>query len=258
MNGTCKLCLRDGVELQRSHLLPAAIYRAIRGDIKDSNPNPWLITPNGAVQTSRQDWAHLLCLDCEQRFSKNGEQWVFKNGLKADGSFQLSSVLASKLPDASDPKSTTTKVYLASHIPEVDIPALTYFAASMFWRASVHPWKSDKTIPVKLGPYREAFRQYLMGLAAFPENTALWVVVRNGSEVNHVTHYPVSEKIKPHYTHRFPMPGFIFTLIVGQDIADTYRSPCFVRGNGNPLIVSGVLEQFVLDAVVKMLDRSRA
>jgi hypothetical protein len=223
----------------------------MRGDPSNGNPNPVLITPNAAVQTSRQDWAHLLCSDCEQIFSKNGEHWVFKNGLKADGSFKLASMLAATIPDISDSKSTSTKLYYAAGIPEINIAALTYFAASMFWRASIYPWTSDKRIPVKLGTYDEAFRLYLLGLAAFPESAALWVIVREKSEIDRLTHEPISEKINSVYNHRFSMPGFHFQLFVGKNIPDIYRKYCFVAGERNPLIVSGIVEPHLLKEAVK-------
>ncbi len=75
MIGQCKLCLKTGVELRDSHFLSAGIYRILRDD-NEKNPNPWLLTKDAAVQTSSQLKAHLLCHDCEQRFSKNGETWA--------------------------------------------------------------------------------------------------------------------------------------------------------------------------------------
>jgi hypothetical protein len=85
MIGTCKLCLRDGVELQRSHLLSAAVYRILRDDGVAPNPNPVLITPEGRVQSNQQQWAHLLCRSCEALLSRVGEDWVFRHGMKQDG-----------------------------------------------------------------------------------------------------------------------------------------------------------------------------
>ncbi len=78
-------------------------------------------------------------------------------------------------------------------MPEVNIPALTYFAASIFWRGSIHPWKSDGTRPVPLGPYEEPLRQYLLGEADFPEEMTLSVVVRMPSEISHFTYEPLGE-----------------------------------------------------------------
>jgi hypothetical protein len=93
MIGTCKLCFRDGVELQRSHLLSAAVYRILRDDGVAPNPNLVLITPEGRVQSNQQQWAHLLCRSCEALLSREGEDWVFRHSMKQDGSFVLAELL---------------------------------------------------------------------------------------------------------------------------------------------------------------------
>jgi hypothetical protein len=49
----CKLCLRKASQLEGSHFLSAGIYRTLR-DETEKNPNPWLLPPTTAVQTSRQ------------------------------------------------------------------------------------------------------------------------------------------------------------------------------------------------------------
>ena len=74
----CKLCLQSVAPLRDSHFLSAGIYRILRDD-NEKNPNPWVLSGKGAVQISRQMKAHLLCADCEQRFSKFGERWVLKH-----------------------------------------------------------------------------------------------------------------------------------------------------------------------------------
>jgi hypothetical protein len=53
MTGTWRLCQNEGVELQRSHVLSAAIYRILRDDGRTPNPNPVVFTPEGRVQSSK-------------------------------------------------------------------------------------------------------------------------------------------------------------------------------------------------------------
>jgi hypothetical protein len=166
MKGQCKLCLKEDVELQVSHFLPKGIYRILR-DANEKNPNPWIITNNSAVQTSWQMTAYLLCRSCEQRLSKNGECWVLRHCLRNDGKFILASILANKRPDISE-NTTETRIYFAAQIPEIDVAALSYFAASIFWRGSIYPWNEDRSARVKLGPFGEQFREYLMEQGAFP------------------------------------------------------------------------------------------
>ena len=136
MMGQCKLCLQPR-DLINSHFLPAGIYRRLR-DKNETNPNPWMLSREKAVQTSKQKTAYLLCSECEQRFSTLGEDWVLKHCLQEDGDFPLASILESKTQDVSSPRNPT-KLYYACSIPEIDKSALAYFAASIFWRGSVHP-----------------------------------------------------------------------------------------------------------------------
>ena len=258
MTGQCRLCLTEGVEFQASHFLPAAIYRAMRGGPNNGNPNPWEVTPNSAKQTSRQVKAPLLCRSCEQRLSRNGERWVFTNGLRNDGTFPLAAILASRDPVAYNPATSSTKVYHAAQIPEINIAALTYFAASMFWRGSVYPWKRDGTCPVPLGSYQEPLRQFLTGATGFPQDVTLSVVVREPSVIRHLTHEPLGEWRGDLFVSKFPMPGLAFSLSAGKVLPAAVHNTCFVRGAGNPIILSGVLEQSIFDEGVRMIGRGRS
>jgi len=235
--GKCKLCQRDGVTLQKSHFLPAGIYKILRED-GEKNPNAVLLTGSKPVQTSWQMTAHLLCQDCEQSLSKNGETWVLKHCLRKEG-FSLASILASRVPDVSS-EGTPTRLYYASRIPEIDASALAYFAASMFWRASIHPWKDDGTIPVELGPFREQFRLYLMGQGFFPTDCSLWLAIREGKEIDRLTYAPIGSRVGNFHVYRFPMPGLAFSLIVSKNIPDAHREKCFVHGPGNPIFVNPI------------------
>ena len=243
MTGQCKLCLQHK-NLQKSHFLPAGIYRILR-DEKEKNPNPWAISKKRTVQTSRQRTAYLLCQDCEQRFSKHGENWVLRHCLQRDGRHPLASILASKTPDRSTPE-IPTRVYYASNIHEISVPKLAYFAASIFWRGSIHPWNNDGSIPSRLGPFQEQFRQYLMGLQPFPKDCSLWLAIREGKEINGLTFAPVSQREGNFHVCKFPMPGLAFTLLTGKNIPANYREMCFVRGSGNPVIVTTVIENSLM------------
>lgn len=140
-------------------------------------------------------------------------------------------------------------------MPEVNVPALTYFAASIFWRGSIHPWRSDGTRPVPLGPYEEPLRQYLLGEADFPEAMTLSVVVRMPSEISHFTYEPFGEWRGLSFVAKFPMPGLAFGISAGPEIPEPMRMLCFVRGDGNPLIFTGELEKHIFEDGKKMLER---
>jgi hypothetical protein len=224
-------------------------------DPKSGNPNPWILTEDFAVQSSRQQTAWLLCADCEQRFSKHGERWIFRNGLKQDGTFPLATILDSRIPDVAGP-ANTTRIYHAAKIPEVNIEAIAYFAASMFWRASVYPWRTDGGYPLKLGPWEEAFRKYLMGEIEFPKDSTLMVIVRERSETDRISYSPVGRRHGTMHIHKFPMPGFAFTLSVSKHLDDWCHNLCFIRGAGNPLIITDTIEEGLISDSRRILVAS--
>src|SRR4051812_5447953 len=172
--GTCALCLTPNCQLQRSHFFPAAAYKHLR-EPTTKNPNPVWTGIKGAVQTSYQVQDYLLCFKCEQRLRSGGEDWVMQNCWHRDGAFPLQARLRAATPDAQTPR---TDFFCASKIREINVKTLSYFAGSIFWRASVHHWRtggSAASLYGSLGPYEEAFRQYLLGCASFPEHTVLQV-----------------------------------------------------------------------------------
>jgi hypothetical protein len=253
MVGQCKLCLKED-NLKESHFIPAGIYRRLR-DKNEKNPNPFFISNKKAVQTSKQKWAHLLCNDCEQRLNKDGENWVLGNCVQKDGSFPLMSVLASRSPDVSSPNNPT-KIYNASNIPEINISALAYFAASIFWRGSIYTWNNDGSIPVTLGPFQEQFRKYLLGLEDFPMHCSLLVIVREGKEADRITYgEPTGGRHGNVHRYNFAMPGLAFTLITSKNVPANFREKCFVRGSGNPVIVTTIIDKLLMDSLLNRLRK---
>lgn len=250
----CKLCLQPVPSLRDSHFLSAGIYRILRDD-NEKNPHPWVLSGKAAVQSSRQMKVHLLCAECEQRFSKLGENWALKHCLRKDGTFLLRSILSARTPNISAPPNPT-KIYYASGIPEINIEALSYFAASIFWRGSIHPWNDDGSIPVNLGPFQEQFRRYLMGQQAFPKDASLWVVVREGKEIDRLTYAPIGSRQGNFHAYKFPMPGLAFSMAVSKNIPANHRERCLVHGPRNPIIVTTLIDKLLVDEAVKMHQKS--
>lgn len=253
----CKLCQQSVPKLESSHYLPAAIYRGLReGNAK--NPNPVLLSRTRAVQTSTQLKARLLCQNCEQRFSTNGERWVFANFHHAGGAFPLAALLASRFPDATA-VGTSTKLYYADSIAGVDVAALTYFAASIFWRGAIYPWRDDGSVPVQLGPFfGEELRKYLMGLQPFPRKYfSLLVVVREGACIDRLAYAPVARRVGGLHSYRFVMPGFFFLLFVSKNLPVRVTEMCFAGGARNPLYVTDALEEHFFNEGVALLRRAK-
>lgn len=88
--GWCLLC-RNEAELQDSHFIPQGAHKRVRGDRR--NPHPIVIQSGKAVQSAAQTRAHLLCHDCEGRFSNNGENAFYRNCYRGSGKFRLLQVL---------------------------------------------------------------------------------------------------------------------------------------------------------------------
>src|SRR2546425_7684790 len=66
----CRLCLLSK-DLQDSHFLSKALYKIAR-----KRGGSVVKTPELFIEISNQVHDYLLCRDCEQLFSKNGEDYV--------------------------------------------------------------------------------------------------------------------------------------------------------------------------------------
>jgi hypothetical protein len=71
------------------------------------------------------------------------------------------------------------QVHAAAPISEIDVSKLTYFGASILWRASSHRWRSlkDEVPQLYLGKYTEELRSYLLGETPFPANIVILIGV---------------------------------------------------------------------------------
>src|SRR5438034_1097961 len=98
-DGLCALCCQAR-DLRVSHLLPKALYRLARDRVpaEGIGPDPLQITRETTIQTSAQITCRLLCDECEQRFSRNGEKVVIKECCRTKGEFILREKLRAETP----------------------------------------------------------------------------------------------------------------------------------------------------------------
>lgn len=166
--GTCALCLHEK-ELRRSHLLGRAIYVLNR----DGNADPVMITPQLITPTQRQIWRHLLCGDCEQRFSSHGESLIMRL-VQRKTEFALLDRLKLAVPFSVEPD-----VKFSGSAVGVDTEQLAYFALSVLWRSGVQQWRTlnQQTTGVSLGVFAEPIRTYLAGESGFPPGVVVVVIV---------------------------------------------------------------------------------
>lgn len=223
MLGTGKLC-RSEAELQDSHLLPKAAYRIIQ----KSDGEPPVVTKRAvSMHTNEQVRDYVLCRDCEQRFSEKGEQWVMEHCFRNEAGFKLKALIDSSKPLFEN----TLTVYSATAIVKIDLDKLTYFAASVLWRASVHNWMSgkDRIRRLYLGKYTEELRRYLLGETAFPKNGVIWVSVIPEQNLWCAATPPYGERMNECWQYRFPFLGVFFTIFLGARIDPLIRQMCSLR-----------------------------
>lgn len=223
----CGLC-REPKELQRSHYLAAGFYKRMRGD--ETQRDPILLGDARALPSSKQVRDHLLCADCESRFSTRGEAWVLANCSQPDGVFPLRDALRGLAPVGA---TASVKAFAGTAI---GVEQLAYFAVSVFWRGAAHDWPplvgKQRPPRLDLGPYEERFRQFLLDEGPFGEGAALLIFVsalRAGVQSN-IGSFPQRYSRTPRYReYRFFVPGLTFQLFTGQGLPPGLRGCCSVR-----------------------------
>jgi hypothetical protein len=235
--GTCPLCRTKNVPLCRSHLeFPRFVYKALRDENNATNKNPIHITHDGVEQTQRQNWRHLLCRVCEnERFNALGERHVARISLKTVGSFLLMDMIRDRL-QKSDGR---TRYYDATN---TDVPhqQLVYFALSMLWRSIfIH----EPRTPIRLGPYEETIRGYLLG-GPPPPDVSVHVIVRNTLPLTQTSHSMyLRAKGQVGRVYALSIPGMTFQITLGKHRDDVTRTGCLLHGEQKLILESLVIEE---------------
>ncbi len=178
VHGVCKLCLRDDLDLLDSHYLPKRVYSMNMAKTL-KNPNPVTLAHGQAKQISDQLRGHTFCAECENRLSKNGEQWVLAHMPKDyKEPFPLQDALIPAKPAIIG---DNINIYEGRKLAAFDMDQLIYFGMSVFWRGACREWKSSKGAvapSVDLGEHYEPIRKFLLG-GPFPQNVHIVVLIHN-------------------------------------------------------------------------------
>jgi hypothetical protein len=145
-------------------------------------------------------------------------------------------------------------IFSGTEVQDVDIGRLCYFAASVFWRASVHRWGGEEYID--LGPiYTEQFRCFLLNEDDFPGNAVLVIHVSNADKPMEGAFPPTGGKVlgTPYHQYTFFLPGMLFTLVVGGRIPSQLRTICAVRSPKRLLFLSDKVQKVFESTAVEML-----
>jgi hypothetical protein len=165
--GPCKLCLRNNQALQKSHLIPAAMFRIIR---KSQGSEPVFMTAKRIRTSSRQVTAHELCWDCEQEFRAKGEDWMATQVFQGN-TFPLLNRFKYAMPDFEQPDHAAYSGAACG----IDVETIVYFGTSVLWRASLRPWTIGpaETTTLDLGRNQELLRKYLNGESGYPPGVVI-------------------------------------------------------------------------------------
>jgi hypothetical protein len=214
-----------------------------------------MITWDNRQQTSRQAVRCLLCTDCERRFDRDGENWVLSQCYRGRGRFRLRTLLQGSKPVYSD---SDVEIYSASEVPGVRIDRLVYFAASVFWRASVVDWWSSgqRYQSIELGSkYQEELRKFLIGEAELSENFAITVTLSRLTKPVLAFNFPHSSRLEGVHSHRLHIPGMTFLLEVGKEVRNTCAEVCILRSSLHPIFVSTDGDKRVQKEIMAMMGK---
>ena len=251
MQGRCKLCLKDDVRLQESHFMPAGLY----GYCRHPDFSPVRIGGGIVIPTDRQTLDYLLCQSCEQVLNDSGETWLVPKLARMDRAFPFYDLLT-RVPPLWNEDGMT--LYLASQNNEIKVNKLVHFAMGIFWKASVHPWMRARTDPwIKLGPYSDNIRKWLLGTDSFPDHIYLNVLVLKPEQAQIVFNEPYEGKRKECRRFLLHVPGISFTMSVGKVVPDETKSFCVFRHPEHPIFVSESMSVKVAELFADQFHRSR-
>jgi hypothetical protein len=226
--GRCRLCLETRA-LCDSHLFAAGFYTILREG--EQGEPPVVITQGAAFQSDQQARGHVLCAGCEQRFNREGEDWLIEHAWRGPDRFPLRRLLESQPRLIDRPGFQCYDAGTA-----IDTGKIAYFALSLLWRAGEPGWRLGrvKVPPLILGPYSETLRRFLVGeTPLFPREVVIVTSVSSSDaeRYNRLMLPPgPPTKTRDYHQHQFAVPGVAFFVLVGRLIPDQMRDVCTTRG----------------------------
>ncbi len=249
--GTCRLCLSTG-ELRKSHFIPKSAYKRIQQS--DGEP-PIAIQQGVTIQTNQQIADYVFCGACEEIFNRNGEDWVMRNCFQHAQGFRLKELIDGASPIADN----GLKVYSARQVPEIDIEKLSYFAASIIWRAAVHNWTfgKRKVNRLYLGPYAEELRRFLLRETGFPTNAVVWVSIISEPKLWGSFVVPYGDKLNQCRRYKFSFLGLRFDFFLGKLIDRQIRRMCTHRSDEKLLYAGDPASEIIIEDLSRLIVKSR-
>lgn len=237
--GKCPMCVTHK-ELIRSHLMSSGLYGLC--DAPDSDPV--VVTQEVVMQTGRELKDYVLCGNCDNSLSENGESWILPKLARIDGSFPLYEMVRKIGPEYTDERST---LFAAAKNTEVKCEKIIHYAMSTFFKAAVHPWRGGRAEPlIDLGKYTEPVRAFLRDEAPFPEKMALMVGMSPAPARSIMFTQPYRGSARETHNFIFCVPGMEFVLLVGNGVTEETRRISFAPAILRPLLVMKDLSEETL------------
>jgi hypothetical protein len=131
-------------------------------------------------------------------------------------------------------------LYSGARNPAIDVTKIIHFAMAIYWKAAVYSWAGDTYEPqLKLGPYAEEIRRFLLG-APFPKHVALAAVLSPPACAYIGFNNPYeADRDSSYRNFMFCVPGIWFMLSVGKTIPQEIGAVYTSTRPENPIWVSG-------------------
>lgn len=223
--------------LEESHFMPRALYDYCKSEDYD----PIRVGVDFAMITGRQIKDRLLCRNCETILDRGGENWSVKKFATMDRqSFPLYELIRRTAPVFED---GDVSAYYGAQIPGLEVDKMVHFATGLFWKAAVHGWSKNKTEPrIKLGPYTDQLRRYLLGESPYPDYVKLWVNVTPPERANISFVEPYEGNSEDGFkTYFCYVLGLLLSLNVGKMVTEELTLGCFATNPNHPIFISNAV-----------------
>jgi hypothetical protein len=231
------MCLKEG-HLCESHFMPQGILK-----LCTSNDSPPIIgTSEFMMPSARPITDYVLCSDCEQLLSRNGETWTIPQLATEQGDFPLHSKITTQEPEVT---TEDAQGYLLATNPEIKAEQIIHFALGVFWKASIHSWRKGIKEPrIRLGPISDQLRLFLLEGKPLVHFVSLAVFVSPPPVEMIASCHPIQGGDTDGFLNfYFYVPGVMFNLRVG-DISSVSRVG-MISNRDAPVLVHNVNEAIV-------------
>lgn len=210
--------------------MPAALY--------PKNKKKFFAVPGRQISNPEHIAASLLCLECEQRFNRNGEdevlRWLAPKAKKGGSPLYVS--LKSETPAWSDDDVACYWGTSLGVLPE----KFAYFGLSLAWRASACEWPlphGGHTTRLDLGEFSEPVRRYLADETPFPSHVYVTVTVCSDEKSQQLWAPPQRSLEHPGLVVA-PIIGMLFRFWFGRVLPSPIHRTVFFPADGNPIFLT--------------------